>query len=253
MSEAIETKRPQSPTIPRPIGEAIEWAYQVADAVDNHGISLGLKGATGGEIRRSATGLKDAETVFQEAVAKHSKEISPALKAANADAVQFIRGVKKPMSFVLGDRWNPAYVEAGFLNGNLQCPGKISERVALMDRLSIFLKKHPECEAEKHQITAARAAELYQKLSAAFQASIQHDVARKESRAVRDSANKAMRKLLADVTVEVRRKLCAASPAWNAFGLQAPKPRIRKSNVGVAGAKKPAVAAKEGSPALKAA
>jgi hypothetical protein len=255
MNETTSTKRPPAPTIPKPVGEAIELAHQVATGVDNHGVSLGLKMATGDQIRHLAKDLTDTETAFQASVAAQTREISPALKEANAEAAKFIQRAKKPISCVLGDRWSAAYVEVGFLHGHLRCPLRIAERVALLGRMAIFLKNHPECEAEKQGVTAARAEALYRQLSGAFQASSDHEVERRANRAARDAASRAMRKLVADVIVEVRRKLTAESTEWRAFGLQAPKSRSRASSAAASPAAPAGVTERGSSPAqvLKAA
>jgi nucleoid DNA-binding protein len=228
MTEPIRKKRAQPPTIPGPVGQAAEKARGVANGVEKHGAELNLKAASVTEIRSLADKLIDSETVYQAALAELTTTISPELKLANAAAGRFIRNAKKPISCVLGDRWNPGWSETGFLHDKLRCPKKIAERIPLLERLAIFLRLHPECEAPGQDITAARAAELHQRLSRASRAVGQFDTDRRAARAARNKAKKEMHKLVADVIVEIRRKLTAESTLWGAFGLDAPKPRAAR-------------------------
>jgi hypothetical protein len=224
MTEPSKKKRSQS-TVPGPVGKAVEKAREVADGVEAHGAAISLKSATASEIRVLADELNRAETAFQAIRVRFSSELAPDLKETNRAAGTFIINAKKPISCVLGDTWNEGWVEVGFLQSHLRCPGKVVDRIALLDRMAIYLGDHPECEAPGQKITAARARELHQALSKADRALGLTETGRKEIRVTRDQAKKALRKLVADVIVEVRRKLTADSALWSAFGLDAPKPR----------------------------
>jgi len=169
--------------------------------------------------------LNAAETVYQAVLASHSSTLSPDLKKANAEAGAFIIGAKKVIGFSLGDAWTPAWAEAGFLHDHLKCPKKVVERIALLDRLAIYLGGHPESQSETQKITATRASELHRALAKASRAIGHYDTERKEARTTRDKAKTALHKMAADVIVEIRRKLTVTSPLWDSFGLNAPKPR----------------------------
>ncbi len=223
MTEVAKKKRSQ-PTVPGPVGKVVEKAREVADGVEVHGAAISLKSATAPEIRVLADELNRAETAFQAIRVSFSSELAPNLKAVNREAGRFIINAKKPISCVLGDTWNEGWVEVGLLH-SLACPKKVVDRIALLDRMAIYLGDHPECEAPGQKITAERARELHQALSKADRGFGFTGTQRKEIRVTRDQARTALRKLVADVIVEVRRKLPANSALWSSFGLDAPKPR----------------------------
>ncbi len=213
------------PSVPGPVGKAIEKAREIADGVEAHGAVIGLRSATAPEIRGLADGLNRAETGFQAIRVSFSAELAPNLKEANRAAGRFIVNAKKPISCVLGDTWNEGWVEAGWLLRTLACPRKITDRIALLDRLAIFLGDHPECEASAQNITAQRAREVHQNLSKANRSLGLTETARKEIRVTRDQTKKELHQLVTAVIIEVRRKLPADSSLWSSFGLCSPKPR----------------------------
>lgn len=183
-----------------------------------------MRTATATEIRNYADLLNDAETAFQGSRVNYVSILSPNLKNSNAQSAKFLGDAKKPISCVLGNQWNSHYVEAGFLQ-DLTIPRRIDARIALLDRLAIYLAAHPECEAAKQNITAARARELHTTLTTANRAIGHYETDHKALRIARDTAKKELHNLVSDVVAEVRRKLKADSTLWSSFGLTAPKPR----------------------------
>jgi hypothetical protein len=225
-------KRSPLPTVPGPVGKAVEKAREVAEGIEAHGATIGLKSATAPEIQALANELNGAETDYQAVLANLTSVIRPELKVARDEANSFIMGAKKVIGFTLGDAWSPAWAEAGFLGDNLKTPVKTVERIALLDRLAIYLAAHPEAQTKTQKITATQAAARHKALSQANRVLGHSETLRKKSRATRDKARRALHKTVADVVVEIRRKLTADSPLWDAFGITAPKPRAPRPRKG---------------------
>jgi hypothetical protein len=225
MAAKKSKKRSPLPTVPGPVGKAVEKAREVAEGIEAHGATVGLKSATAPQILALADDLNATQTDYQAVLASLTAKLRPELKAADEAANTFIIGAKKVIGFSLGDAWSPAWAEAGFLHDNLRTPTKTVDRIALLDRLAIYLASHPESQGKTQKITATQAAALHKALSRASRAMGHYDTQRKETRAARDKAKQALHKTVADVVVEIRRKLTADSPLWDAFGLTAPKPR----------------------------
>lgn len=228
MTTATPAKKRSQPTVPGPVGKVVEKAREVAEGVKEHGTGIGLRTATAAELCERADALNEAETRFQEIRVNYSSRLSPNLKRANAEAAKFIINAKKPISCVLGDAWNESWVEAGFLQHHLRCPKKVVDRIALVDRIAIYLAAHPECEAAAQSITAVRAGEVHHALSSANRAVGHYETERKTSRLARDKAKKALHKMVGDVIIELRRTLPRESTLWSSFGLTAPKPQTRR-------------------------
>jgi signal transduction histidine kinase len=104
-----------------------------------------------------------------------------------------------------------------------------AECASLLQSLSLFLAGHPEIESAPHRVTAQAAQEARAALTQAREALENGETLRKERRAARDTAEKALRKLLNGVIHEIRLALTADSPLWDSFGLTAPKPRARRA------------------------
>lgn len=228
---SASSRKKATPVIPGPIGEACGKATRLAQGVDTNKGKVAIKTATSAELRTAAKELRHAETAYQAVLADRAQTRSPAFQKACADARTFIRTTKKILSIHLGERCDQSWAEAGFLNNTLRTPKNAAEIASLVHSLGIFLAAHPEMESAPQRVTAAVAQEIHAALTKAEESLENTETLRKERRAARDQAEKALRKMLSGVVHEIRLALPAESPLWNSFGLTAPKPRVRRAKL----------------------
>jgi len=228
-ADPITTKKKSKPsTVPNPTGEVCTLALRVADGVAAQGAAAGVKFATAAEILEARTVTLTTEAQYQAVLSVRSSGLQASLNQADAAGRKFISDTKKVLAIALGDIWSQAWAETGYLNGTLKTPSTLVERETLLHSLFLYLTKHPELEAVAQGVTAARAGELHQALTAANKGLDSGATSRKELRSQRDKAKAKLRKMLSGVIGELRNRLPIDSPLWDSFGLTAPKPRPRR-------------------------
>lgn len=216
-------------TVPQSVSDTCTLARRIAKGMDATKGKAAIKHATPQELRAAAKDLLAGEGAYQTVLTERSAALFPALKKADAEGRAFIKGSKKVLSFHLGDRWNQGWAETGHLNDSLQMPASLEKREGLLQSLARFLAAHPEMESPPQNITAERAKAVHAALADAQEALNAADTQRKERRAAREKADKVLRKMLSGVIHEIRLSLTADSPLWESFGLNAPKPRPRRT------------------------
>ena len=122
--------------------------------------------------------------------------LKPAWRRADAVAADFIRSAKRALRPHLGDRWNPAWAEAGFERGTLAMPDSFAGRQKLLGTLKASLTAHPEWQCPEQFITAARASQVEEALLAARRSLACHPSRCQAAKEARDRACSQLRRRL---------------------------------------------------------
>ena len=213
--------------IPTTYTSIVALAEDAADGALTHGLAAGLKQNTEAAIRADLTALITAETVVgQKKLAKANANTAHKIADSNGKAyiARFIQ-LEKPR---IGTSWGPLWQEAGFTAGSISNPSTLDERFVLLNKLTQFLKLHPEYNVRDSarqdlDLTEVTAQASYTAVSTARAAINDASVANGNAIAQRDTRLAAMRARLIGLRGELTQiPLPDDSPLWYAFGFNRP-------------------------------
>lgn len=213
--------------IPDTYTSLVALAEDAADGAKTHGAAIGLKQNTEAAIREDLAILIAAETtVGQKKLAKANASATHKTADSNGKAfiARFIQ-LEKPR---LEANWGPLWQEAGFPAGSIVNPTTLDDRFVLLNRLTQFLKLHPEynvTDANRPDLdlTEASAKAAYDAISAARTGINNASVANGNALAERNTRLAAMRARLIGLRGELTQiPLPDDSPLWYAFGFNRP-------------------------------
>jgi hypothetical protein len=183
----------------------------------------GIKQNTEAALRADLEAAKLAHNAYNKALAANVA-FKTAETAADEDGKIFIGAAKRILTIVLGDRWSPAWLPAGFTN-SLAIPSSLAERQLLLESLDGYLQAHPEQQNAPLNVTSAQAAELAKSLKAARSQVGSSAAALTAAREARDHAEQALRWRMSGLIAELEQLLDDNDPSWYAFGLNRPSDR----------------------------
>ena len=213
--------------IPTTYTSVVALAEDAADGAMTHGPAIGLKQNTEAAIRADLLALINAETtVGQKKLAKATA--SSAHKIADSNGKAFIARFIQFEKPRIGAGWGPLWQEAGFTAGSISNPNTLDDRFVLLNKLTQFLKLHPEYNVTDAarpdlDLTQASAQATYSAVSAARTGINDASVANGNAIADRDTRLSSMRARLIGLRGELTQiPLPDDSPLWYAFGFNRP-------------------------------
>jgi hypothetical protein len=138
-----------------------------------------------------------------------------ALKAGR-DYCRTGMGILKP---ILGQRWNGAWIAAGFSAGSLAVPRM---PLSMLLQFRSYLETNPARESATIGFTAAQAQARVAAIQAAVQARETAKGARWSVKAARDASFRTLRQSLIGLRAELAQLLSPEDDRWYAFGFQRP-------------------------------
>ena len=200
---------------------ALALAEDMADGLDTHEASVGVKQNTAAAMRAAISAARTAESAYSGA-----KSTTAAAEAAVAEADEacgtWIKSVTKVLAISLGARWSMAWEATGFPDHSTGVPRSQDKRLTLLASLKDYFTANPGREAASLEVTAAKAQEHFTALSQARDTAGQKMTEQKAAKNVRDSALEALRLRIRGLITELGQLLGADDPRWDAFGLSSP-------------------------------
>ncbi|MDB6027459.1 MAG: hypothetical protein JWM68_3682 [Verrucomicrobiales bacterium] len=132
--------------------------------------------------------------------------------------LMFGRDILKP---IFGNEYSQAFDVLGLV-GSIAIPRTAEELLVILQKFKAYFTAHPELEDPLHNITAARAQELYDELLAALNAVNSQEGAVETLMQLRDQAAEKLRKRLRGVIDEMMQSLDPFDGRWLAFGFNMP-------------------------------
>ncbi len=209
-------------TIPINLKKLAVLGLKMAGGLAKHAETLGMKHHTQETVAAEVKAVEDADTLYQASRVSRRTKLSPDKVKADAEGRAFIDAAKKVLRHQLGNSWTEAWVEAGFVNGTTATPTSYDERVGLIRKLAAYFAKHADWENEKLEVSAAKAVELHEAMSAAREALDAQKADQKQLKEEREAAVKTLRSRVSGVMGELRLVLGPRDPMWHNFGLNRP-------------------------------
>ena len=214
-------------TIPQSYVKLINLALFAHPGIQEHGASIGLEHTTaaglltdfhnlvGDPATPAIPGKQDLLTAQLLVIKQNSVAVDVALKAGR-DFCRAGTGVLKP---ILGQRWNGAWMTAGFTAGSLAVP---HVPLSMLLQFRSYLETNPAREVVSLGFTAAQAQAKVTAIQAAVLARETAKGARWSVKAARDEALLALRKRLVGLRLELTQLLSKEDDRWYAFGFRRP-------------------------------
>ncbi|TAL02484.1 MAG: hypothetical protein EPO07_07305, partial [Verrucomicrobia bacterium] len=150
-----------TPRSPRDLFSACEKA---ADGLHLHESDIGIMHNTESVTRADLASARTAEGEYQAAKAA-KPAATDAQASADAEAIKYIVAARDVLKNHLGARYSQAWNAAGFINGSLEVPGTISQRMELLKSLQAYFGAHPTYEVASLNVTGTRARDIHETLS----------------------------------------------------------------------------------------
>jgi len=208
-------------SIPRQLDQLFPMAKNLVEGLQAHGESAGVLHHTAPKMNADLTAARTAENLYQAARSKRLG-MSPALAAARKEGKTFLTTAKNVLRPWLGQRWNTRWAETGFVSQSQSSPTKNDEKEEILKILAAYFTANPKHESAQHGVTAARATELYEAITAAAQAARFQDAEISRLKVDRDATVKQLKTRMRGLINELKDLLPALDSRWTAFGLNAP-------------------------------
>ena len=209
--------------IPNGLPELFSMAEDMADGLNTHEATVGIKQNTESDLRADLAAAQAAEGAY--AAAKGVKvTASTNLRIADSNARAFLKAARAVLAKRYGELWSAAWEPTGFPNQSTAVPGKQDERFALCAALRRYFTDNPTHEVPDPNInvTAVEADARYTALSNARQAVNDANTAAGEKRNDRDAAVASLKTRMRGLIAELDQLLDDNDPRWDAFGLNPP-------------------------------
>jgi len=199
----------------------IPLSQRLLSGYSNEKASLKVPASTVELLHSASTSARTQENLFQASRSQRVKVLIPALKIAQADALDSIENAKSVLRFRESSRLNTVWIQAGFLTST-RTPTNWTERETLLDTLSTFLKEHPNFEDVSKNLTAAIVLSRATALTKALSEVDAHDAKHTRLSDVRDAAKQDLSYRIRNFIKELKRDLTDDDSRWKAFGLESP-------------------------------
>ena len=209
--------------LPAGLPQLLSLAEDMADGLDAHEVTVGVKQNTEVVLRADIAAVRAAEAAF--GTTKTGKAAAnDTLRIADSNARAFLKSARVVLAKVFGEDYNSAWEAAGFPNDSTAIPGTQEERMNLCAALATHFTAHPTQEVAdpRFKVTAAEATLRFDALSDARSAGHAASTLATQKKAPRDAAVEALRTRMRGLISELNQLLGDSDPRWDAFGLNAP-------------------------------
>ncbi len=208
-------------TIPGRLTDLFSFTELIAIGLAALEAELGIVHNTAAAVRGDLVALQTAWDQCNQA-REAKRLLIQAQTAADLDGRTFILAARNVLATFLGNVWSQAWEATGFPNQSLAVPSTIAERQSLLLSLKLYFAAHPTHTVAALNVTSIRATILFNLLSNARAAVNAGLTLIGEKMAVRETAERALRKRLSDTIAELAMKLGKFDPRWETFGLKMP-------------------------------
>ena len=223
-------------TIPLSYEPLVQLLTDAVDGASIHGTAVGLKQNDEAALRAAlydlvggpvGAGEQASPTIGLKArfnVAKANKSaMTAALRTAQSNGRALAMACIGTLKLRLGNQWNSAWKEAGFIGGSLQVP---SNPVFVLQSLQAYYTLHPNHEVpqvtEAISCTASACAAATKAIAAAQSASNQSNVEAGMARNQIEQVMRTARLRLSGLREELARLIAEDDHRWYAFGFDRP-------------------------------
>jgi len=207
--------------IPQAFDRLLSFADLVTAGLHALAVILGVVHNGEDALRADADGARKANSEYQAAVTA-TKLAFAAKEATGKEVKAYIVRAREVLKPILGQRYNVAWREAGFLTPTLRVPKSLDVQQNMLMSLSAYFTAHPEAEVADWDVTAVRAKELHDALAAQAAAASAAASEQRQKRIVRDAAVAALDARARALRNELKQLLEDNDPRWLDFGFSVP-------------------------------
>jgi hypothetical protein len=149
-----------STKIPKNGGLFIAFFIKMIKGVTNLGAGVPVTMVTATDMEAKLDLFTEKNNAFNTARSARLAA-SEAFQASMAAVAVWLQASRNALVPKLGNRWNTAWAQAGFINTSTAVPVKTEARIALIAALRDFFTAQPSYEAPSLDVTAAQATSLY--------------------------------------------------------------------------------------------
>lgn len=244
----VDPNAPSQPEIPKPhkimsnneipknLKVLLALAEDAADGCATHEVAIGLKSVKEADLRPAIVALKGTLTppppmpgligIYDQAK-RDTADAKADLKAKDAEAGTFLTDARDALKKVLGTKWSPEWVLAGYtVPGSTAVPRRQDDRFASLSALAQYLGAHPSYEVPGGgvypEVTAARATLLHTQISDCRTLLNDREADQGVAAENRDAGAATLRALMIALVDDMTLRLGSADPLWEALGLNIP-------------------------------
>ena len=193
----------------------------MADGLDTHEVTVGVKQCTAVVIRAALAAEETAQNQFTTAAAARDTA-NENLQIADSNAKALIGSARVVLAKRYGTRWNAQWVATGFPDQSTAVPTTQDARYDLCESLKNYFTANPTHENAGMGVTAALAEQQHEALKAARKGVKDAATAAGQKRRARDAAQENLRTRMRGLIDELAGLLPDDDPRWHAFGLSMP-------------------------------
>lgn len=207
--------------IPSRFGELMDESKACVDGATALGASIPLVINTAAAINTDRAAALAAQGAYETALAGF-ESLRSGLAEAEREAREFATVTRDWLENFLGRRWNVGWRAVGFQNNSLSIPRDEAGLATLVERMGPYLAANVAQENAALDVTAARAAAVYEALS---QARAEINARRNQCgglKGTRDAAVEVLGRRLRGLCNELLQRIGRSDPRWRQFGLNIP-------------------------------
>ncbi len=193
-------------------------------------MTLDLPKEAGESAQAAATSYEAKAAETEASTSRLTRELQPALQEANRIAEERIAAGKKVLQLKLGERWNPAYVEAGYKR-NLEMPSSFKGQARLLTKMGAFFAKNPQWENKDLEVTAEVFMNAGKALDSALDAIKKHAANHRKLVKESKTAEALLRSRLRNLITEVGHVLSDDDVRWATLHIESPAEERAKREV----------------------
>ena len=216
-------------TLPSGIDALFLLADRIHAGLEIHGPWLRVDDAA--ELAEALRETRAKESAFATARARKAAA-GRRFAAADELLTAWLAKARLVVMLALGGTWSELWLEAGFMHRQTNVPKRLAARIALGRRLAAFFAEHPEYAVPFAGVTVEEARAMCGEIIRAEREVRAAKTETARCKQMRDTAEKALRRMMHGVIVMLGAPLGKGDPRWLAFGLNQPKPgapaRVRR-------------------------
>jgi hypothetical protein len=222
--------------IPKNTKVLLAQAEDAADGCAEHEVAIGLKSVKEADLRPAIVALKGilippppvpGLIAIYDKAKQDTADAKAGLKAKDAEAATFLTDARDALKKVLGTKWSPEWVLAGYtVPGSTAVPRTQDARFASLSALALYLAAHATYEVPAGgvypEVTSARATALHTQISECRSLVNDLEADQKGAAENRDAGVATLRALMIALVDDMTLRLGPADPLWEALGLNIP-------------------------------